>query len=91
LTAAFRDLPKYANVSPDERRAQRRMLERKCVCIGEVVPTLSKAELVEHLTRGFAETLGVRFAREGWSTDELAAIAARAAAPEFVAGCAAPA
>jgi lipoyl(octanoyl) transferase len=86
LTAAFRDLPDYTNVSLEERRAQRRLLERKCVCIGEVAPTLPKAELLEHLTRGFAETLGIRLVRLGWSTDELATIAARAAAPEFIAG-----
>jgi len=58
LSGAFRELPEFMRISDSERRAQKRLLARKCACVRDIVPEMSMGRFRECIRRGFVEELG---------------------------------
>jgi len=59
LSGAFRELPEFMRISESERRAQKRLLERKCACVRDFAPEMSMGRFRECIRRGFVEELGL--------------------------------
>jgi len=71
LTAAFRALPRYLRVDESRRQAYARLLAEKCTCVDELVPGLSREQLIEGLTQGFVDELGLDVTLSPWNGDEI--------------------
>jgi lipoate-protein ligase A len=74
LGPAFRNLPRYQAIDDNERDTLIRLLERKCVCIREIDPTLDVSRLLAGLRHGFEEVLAIPGECIEWSSLELQAI-----------------
>jgi lipoyl(octanoyl) transferase len=84
LTDHYRMLPQYLDISEEERILQKRLLERKSVCIEEIRKDISEKQLRHCLLQGFCETLPFSFTCGGWSTEEQNTIAALSRTRQFV-------
>ncbi|MBD3239741.1 MAG: hypothetical protein GF331_04085 [Chitinivibrionales bacterium] len=84
ITTAFRSLPDYLRLEPEQRKTYRRMLERKCTCIAELAPSVTAETLGRHVADGFIETLHARAEERPWSPDEVAQIERLAQSPAFL-------
>jgi lipoyl(octanoyl) transferase len=74
LDGNFRKLPEFCGITRQERDRQSKMLWEKCTCIGEIDPKITIALLIEHLTVGFADTLGFEIQEYSWEEDGYLAI-----------------
>jgi lipoyl(octanoyl) transferase len=84
LTDHYRMLPQYLDISDEERILQKRLLERKSVCIEEIRKDISEKQLRHCLLQGFCETLPFPATREGWSESEQKEIFNLSQKTEFV-------
>jgi lipoyl(octanoyl) transferase len=74
LDAAFRRLPEFLALSSDERTRQRTLLEKKCICVHEIDPSIDLDKLVSLLINGFKTTLPFPAFEKNWDAGELEAI-----------------
>ena len=84
LTPAFRRLPDFLALSADQREIQKCMLERKAVCVSEVLPTFDAVSMNRCLIDGFKETLPFPLLEQHWSAGELAEIKGLSESPAFL-------
>jgi lipoate-protein ligase A len=83
LNAAFRELPRYQNISRREQEIQIQLLERKCTCIEEACPGSGLGELIQSLKKGFGDVLRCKVAEKPWTDEEAGEIEALAASDRF--------
>ena len=75
----FRLLGDFMKTSADERASLRAMLEKKCICVGEIVPEIdrvsflrsSRETLSRRIIEGFVDTLHFPACVSGWTEQEL--------------------
>ena len=80
---AYRRLPEYLQLLPQERLAQKKMLEEKSACIEEINKSLTKKNIRESLIKGFIEILGYKTEEKNWTSEEIEKINAIAVSDEF--------
>jgi lipoyl(octanoyl) transferase len=83
VSSAFRNLPDFLRLSPQEREAQKALLEKKCACVQELRPDLDEKELRSRLIRGFRETLPFESSLSPWTPEEIGTIETIANSREF--------
>ncbi len=83
VTGAFRNLPDFLRLSPQEREAQKSLLQEKCVCVRELRPELDEKKLRSCLIRGFCETLPFACSLSPWTPEEITTIETMANSSEF--------
>jgi lipoate-protein ligase A len=74
LTTAYSRLPRYLRLSGDERKRQEKLLQEKCIAIGEIAPDLSINRLITVLIDGFSKGLGCSGKPWAWDDAERASI-----------------
>ncbi len=84
LTSAFRRLPDYLQLTSEERRRQKELLDNKTICIGEIEQSVSDTGLADSLVKGFCDILSLTIRPTSWLDEEVDAIEALAASPEFI-------
>jgi len=85
VTRAFRLLPRYLQLTIEERSRQEELLEQKTICIREINPALLQKDLIGSLVKGFCDTLGLQSIAGSWSVPEIQAIEAIAGTADFIA------
>ncbi|MBD3316672.1 MAG: hypothetical protein GF344_12860 [Chitinivibrionales bacterium] len=83
LTCAFRQLPYYQKAENETRRELLALLQRKCTCVAELLPTFTESEIMSALKQGFAEILTFEAFEEPWSGEELRDIVLLSESEEF--------
>lgn len=84
LTAEFRQLPAFQNLTPDQVRHQCLLLEEKCICLSEIDPTLSVARVIDALTAGFTISIPNNWRHEPFSKAEISIIEQQATNADFL-------
>ena len=84
LTNRYRLLPQYLEISAEEQIIQKRMLERKSVCIEEIRRDISEKQFRQCLVQGFCETLPFPATHVVWSKKEQKEIVEQSRETEFV-------
>ena len=83
LTPAYRRLPHYMPLTPQERLDQEALLKEKSVSLGEICPAIAVEELIGLLARGFAEVTAMPCVESVWDERETAAIEQTAQSGRF--------
>jgi lipoate-protein ligase A len=71
LDGSFRRLPEFLSLSQEERTRQRLLLEKKCICVNEVNPTVDYEKLSACLIKSFTKVLSVPAVSKSWNEEEL--------------------
>jgi lipoate-protein ligase A len=71
LDDSFRRLPEFLLLSREERARQRILLEKKCACINEIIPSIDFDKLSACLIKGFTDVLSVPAVNKSWNEEEL--------------------
>jgi lipoyl(octanoyl) transferase len=74
LDGSFRRLPEFLLLPEEEKAMQRILLEKKCVCIHEIDPSINFEKLRTCLIKGFVEILPFSPVEIPWSAEEVTAI-----------------
>jgi lipoate-protein ligase A len=83
FSSAYRKLPEYLKLLPEERIVQKKMLEAKSVCIEETNRILTKDHVRKSLVEGFVEILSYKVEEKKFTKDETEKINAIAESEEF--------
>jgi lipoyl(octanoyl) transferase len=74
VDGSFRQLPDYLVLPPFERDRQKTLLEKKCICLREIMPDIDREKTVDCLIKGFVGILGFDAVEKPWNEKELAEI-----------------
>jgi lipoate-protein ligase A len=83
VTDAYRRLPDYLPLSPEQRALQKQLLREKSICVHEINPACDSAALTRSLARGFSEGLGFKARQTPWTEKELQEITTLSTSPAF--------
>jgi lipoyl(octanoyl) transferase len=83
FTPAYRRLPEYLQLSEKQREVQKELLASKSICISEIDPKLTLADVRRALIEGFVATLPFEVVEKPWMEAERTAIENMAANREF--------
>lgn len=71
IDSSYRKLPDYLLIDGRNRMLQKRLLERKSVCIHEINPQIGEEVLTQCLVSGFSQGIEAEVVNAGWCAQEL--------------------